>query len=205
MLSKMDLSETWKKLEKERLEQPIDITPFKIPGSSKHPVAAMKRNHIAKSAFAIVFLMGFIIVFLYFDQPLIRGLLGVVILFYLMFSVSAVSLVNKLGAPLPADGSLKMALLHTKNLMEKSLRMEERMGLFVYPFCITSGFLMGLAVTGKNFDELIRKPYIGFILIGSIIVLTPLCYFLAKKMNQYSYGQPLNDLNSLIADLDRME
>lgn len=81
-----------------------------------------------------------------------------------------------------------------------------RSGLLFYPVSIGGSFLLGGAIgSSKSVEDFVSRPYMLLTTIILIIVLTPFCHFLAKKMLKSSFGKHLNDLQRNIDDLESVE
>lgn len=195
----MELSEAWKKLEKERLEKPI--AEVERATASRHPIAKLKRNYLIKTSFAAFFLLGFVVCLFLFEGWIIRGLLAIVIASYVGFLVSSLSVYKKLTADLPVDRSLIDMLTQTKDMIETNLRFEQRMGLMVYPFAAAVGFLMGFNASGRAVAEVFSRNTLLVIFALTIIVITPIGYLVARWATKRSYGKALEEIGRLIEEL----
>jgi len=67
-----------------------------------------------------------------------------------------------------------------------------------------AGYMMGLS-RHNNFDSDIRNSRILLVMFIAAIVMTPVCYYLAKWMYRISYDKYLNQLQSLIDEIDNPE
>lgn len=197
----MDLLDTWKKLEEQRLKRPVAGS-VRPPSRSSHPVSKLKRNYFVKMAFSFLFLLISVELLFIFDDLYIRVGMALVTCAYVIFLVSAWTTYRKIKVDLPIDGSLKVALLYTIDIIETNLKFEERAALVVYPFAVASGFLMGLTAGGEKASRVFSEPFFGVVLIISILVLTPLCYLVARWMNKVSYGKCISEMKAMVADLE---
>lgn len=196
----MDISATWKKLESERLGQPIggDFTNSK---QSYHPVAKLKRNYFLKSMMMIVFLVAFIMLFVLFDQFLIRVTLAIVVGAYTVFLISSLSMYKDINSELPMDKSLLHVLTSTKEQIEKALKFETISSLLIYPFAGTAGYMIGYTVSGKNISRIFESNSSIGIFIGTLVAFGVLGYFLGRKLTKEGYGKSLDEISKLIEQL----
>ncbi|MBL7850146.1 MAG: hypothetical protein JNN04_04540 [Cyclobacteriaceae bacterium] len=164
-------------------------------------MAKLKRAYLLSIGFALIFLIGFVVLLFSFEQPLIRGSLILVIAGYAFFLVVNTSMYRKINVDLPIDQSLRSALTHTYTFISENIRFQEHVALFIYPVAATAGFLMGLA-SGGDVDALIQKRVILLILLGLIAILTPLSFYLARWMYKVSYGRCLKEIKQLIDELN---
>lgn len=196
----MDLREVWKRVEAEKLSQPV-AGAVEVRKTSKHPVAKLKRAYLISTAFALVFLIGFIVLFFKYDEPLVKGSLVLVIVGYIFFFVVNFSMYRKINVALPVDQSLRKALSHTHDFITDNIRFQERVGLYLYPIAAASGFLMGGA-SGGDLDGMLQKKVVLIILLVTVAILTPIGFYLARWMYKVSYGKCLIEIKGLINELD---
>lgn len=196
----MDLREIWKRVEAEKLSQPV-AGAVEVRKTSKHPVAKLKRAYLISTTFALVFLLGFIVLFFTYREPLVKGSLVLVIAGYIFFFVVNFSMYQKIHVALPVDQSLRKALAHTYDFIAANIRFQERVALFLYPIAAASGFLMGGA-SGGNLDAMLQKKIVLIILLVTVAILTPIGFYLARWMYKVSYGKCLIEIKGLINELD---
>ena len=196
----MDISETWKKLEKERLERPIkgDLQEGKY---SRHPVAKLKRNYFIKTIMMLVFLVCLVGLFFLFDQPLIKYSLAILVVAYVIFLTSSLFMYKSIRSDLPVDGSLMNILTETKEQIERGLRFEKISSMLVYPFGGVAGYLMGYTVSGANINNIYNDAWQMGIFIGTIVVFTILGYFAGLRLTREGYGKSLDEIRGMIDQL----
>jgi len=69
------------------------------------------------------------------------------------------------------------------------LNNQQKVALIIYPVSATGGFMLGGVIgSGKSVEVLMSKPVVILVLIVTIIILVPICYYLAKWMCNYSFG-----------------
>jgi hypothetical protein len=200
----MDLREVWKTLEEDKLNKPV-LGAVKVRKTSRHPVQKLKNSYKITTAFAIIFLVGFIVLFFLFHDPLVKGSLLLVIASYVFFFVTNFSMYRNIQVELPVDQSLRTVLKTTHEFITSNIRFQERVSLFIYPIACTSGFLMGGSVGSGDLDKMLQQKSVWIALIVLPIVLTPLSYYLTKWMYKVSYGKCLSELKLLIKELERPE
>jgi len=202
----MDLHEAWKKLEHDRLEKPADWKPHEHLEKcrSKHPALKLKKSLETTLGFSVVFLALFIVLIFLFDHWLIKLFIGVVAGAYVFFSWYNYLTLKQLKLQLKQafDSSLKTSLEQIHKIVFQSIRFQEKAALFIYPFSVIAGYMMGLS-QHNNFEQDIQDAKVLLALLIAIVVLTPACYFLAKWMYKISYDKYLNQLKKLIDEMDR--
>jgi len=198
----MDLREAWKALEIDKLQKPV-LGAIDLHKTSRHPIQKLKYLYKISTSFAIAFLAGFIALLFVFHEPIVRCSLSLVILSYVFFLITNLSMYKKIKVELPMDKSLKAVLTYTHDFISSNIRFQERVALFLYPVAGTAGFLMGGSVGSGDIERMLQERVVIIILIVVLIILTPLCYFLAKWMYKISYGKSLVELKVLIEELER--
>ena len=198
----MDLQEVWKKLETNKLEKPV-VGAVEVRRKSKHPVQKLKTVYLQTTGFSIAFLLMFIILFFLFHEPLVKGGLGLVVICYIFFFIINFSMYRKINVVLPVDQSLKAALQHTHDFITENIRFQERTALFIYPVAGTAGFMMGGSAGGGDVIKMMQDTTVIIVLVAVLVILTPLCYYLAKWMYKVSYGKCLKELKEMITELEK--
>ena len=186
----MDLRQVWKKLEEDKLKVPV-LGAIEVRRTSKHPVQKLKNSYLITTAFAVLFLIGFIVIFFVFHEPLVKISLALVILGYVFFLVTNLSMYRKIRVDLPVDRNLKAVLKHTHDFITSNIHFQERVALFIYPIAGAAGFLMGGSIGSGDLDRMLKERIVIILLILILIILTPLCYYLTKWMYKVSYGKCL--------------
>jgi len=196
-----DIQVIWNKLASERLNKPIGGKIF-LPSSSSHPLEKLKSGYLIAITLSLVFLTAFIVLIFLFQEMIVRLSLVCVIFSYVFFLITNFSLYAKIKTKLPVDQSLLATLSHTVDLVTANIRFQERAALLVYPVMATSGFLMG-GSAGGDVVSMMQKEGMIFILLGVVIILTPLCYLLSHWMFKVSYGKWLRELKDVLAELQQ--
>ncbi len=201
----MDLHEAWKKLEEEHLEKPANWKTVEHPekSRSKHPVIRLKKSLETTLVFAVVFLVLFIVLIFIFDPWLVKLFIGIIIGAYVFFTWYNYITYRDLNLQWQQafEGSLKSALQNIHSIIYKSIRFQEKAALFIYPFSVMAGYMMGLSEY-NNFEQDIQETRVLIALLIAIIILTPACYYLAKWMYKISYDKYLDQLKKLIEEMD---
>jgi hypothetical protein len=83
--------------------------------------------------------------------------------------------------------------------IRKLLRYEEMVGLTLYPPSFTGGFILGTTIDPTK-DPWFNEPREWIIFGVILVVVTPLCHWLAKWMNRKSFGKLLSQLEDNIRE-----
>lgn len=199
----MDLKETWKKLEQEKLYQPVAGT-VEVKTKSKHPMQKLIQLFKLTLAFAVFFEVGFSVLLVTMDQPIVKVFLVVMIIVYLFFFVINYRVLKDIQKSFRLDLNLKSTLKQVHDNIMSTLAFQRKASFIIYPLAATAGFLMGLSAE-KDAAIMIQKWQIILTLVITIIILTPSCYYLARWMEKVSYGKYLHQLRELIQQFEKDE
>lgn len=197
----MDLMETWKKLDDERLSKPLDVN-ADLPTRSHHTLARMRRVYLLRTNIALFFTVGFAALFVVFEEPVLRIGLGLLIVAYLAFLISSVNVVQKYKRELPVNQQLLSVLREMQSVIETDRRFEQRVSIVLYPIACTTGFATGYMVSHGGVMEIFTNTRILITLFVTVLILTPLSYLLAQWLHKKSYGKALESIKGMILELE---
>ena len=79
------------------------------------------------------------------------------------------------------------------------MSIQQQAGLLIYPVSATGGFMIGGSVgAGKSITEVMQKPGMIIALLIALIILVPLCFYLAKWMSKKAFGKYAEQLKQNI-------
>lgn len=196
----MDLKEVWKKLEQEKLTQPVAGSE-EIYKTSKHPVQKLIRSFKVALGFVVFFELAFAYLAIAVPQPVVKLAMVVMMIVYIFYFVANYQTLQHIKTTFRMDQNLTHTLQSIYDNTQQSLKFQRRSALFIYPLAATCGFLLGLSIE-RNVVELFENRAMWISLIITIVVLTPLCYFIAIQLERISYGRYLSQLRNLIHQLE---
>lgn len=199
----MDLKEAWKKLEQEKLNQPV-VGTVEVRKNSKHPMQKLIQLSKITLVFVIFFELCFSFLLVIMEQPIVKVFLIIMIIAYLFFFVINYRVLRDIQKSFRLDLNLKSTLKQVYDNIMSTLAFQRKASIIIYPLAATSGFLMGLSVE-KDAAIMIQKWQVMVALVITIIILTPACYYLARWMEKVSYGKYLNQLRELIQQFEKDE
>ncbi|MEY4929730.1 MAG: hypothetical protein RI909_454 [Bacteroidota bacterium] len=199
----MDLKEVWKKLEQEKLNQPV-LGAALVSKTSRHPVHKLMQLSKITLVFTIIFEIGFTYLFFIMTQPIVRVFLIVMIIAYLFYFVLNYRILKNIQQSFRLDLNLKNTLKQVYENTMSMLAFQRKSSIFIYPLAATAGFLMGLSAE-KDAATMMQKWQVILALVISIIILTPSCYYLARWMEKLSYKKYLTQLRELIQQFEKDE
>ncbi|MFO0506732.1 MAG: hypothetical protein ACK5X6_07795 [Chryseotalea sp.] len=203
----MDLQEVWKKLNEDKLSKTTSQVSLLSNFKSKHPVQKLIVALQATLAFSIAFGILFFVLIFFYSYWLLQILLGIIVIAYIWFYLHNKNIYKKLKHEWESalSGNVHQALQSIYKIVTDSSRLQERAAIFIYPISISAGYLIGLqGGSGTNdIEAVFLKKEILLVLLGTIIVFTPLCYFLSKWMYKVSFGVYLKQLKNLLENLNK--
>ncbi|MFN4946104.1 MAG: hypothetical protein ACOVOF_05165 [Chryseotalea sp.] len=203
----MDLQEVWKKLNEDKLSKTTSQVSLLSNFKSKHPVQKLIVALQATLAFSLAFGILFFVLIFFYSYWLLQILLGIIVIAYIWFYLHNKNIYKKLKREWEStlSGNVHQALQSIYKIVTDSSRLQERAAIFIYPISISAGYLIGLqGGSGTNdIEAVFLKKEILLVLLGTIIVFTPLCYFLSKWMYKVSFGVYLKQLKNLLENLNK--
>ncbi|MCU0382990.1 MAG: hypothetical protein MUF68_02885 [Cyclobacteriaceae bacterium] len=205
----MDLQEVWKKLNEDKLSKTTNQISLLSNFKSKHPVQKLIVALQVTLGFSIAFGILFFALIFFYSYWLLQILLGLIVIAYVWFYIHNKSIYKKLKREWEGtlSGNVYHALQSIHHIVTDSIRLQERAALFIYPVSISAGYLIGLQGGSgtSNLEVVFLKKEILLVLLGTIILFTPLCYYLSRWMYKVSFGVYLKQLNELMEKLKTEE
>ncbi len=201
----MDLKKTWDKLQERQLTVSVidEATILRAIHQKSHaPIRMIKKGFTIKLGFIGVFALLFIYIGLIVEEALVSGLQFFMAGVYFSAFFLFVSYYKKINAGIPMDDGLLPNLKNYHVFVNKILRQEEKIALFVYPVALTAGFLLGFT-SSATLEEFFNSKKAIILLAACWVVLTPLSHLLARWMNKVSFGKYLVELEQHINELER--
>lgn len=199
----MNLEEQWK-AESGQGDQTLQdlIRNAKLDRMRSHnPMDKIRWSLKWNIGFAITFTIAYLFVFWYFPYWPVFLCIGVIFLFTLWGAISGIRLFRKTTVPDQAAPVLE-TLEYQHSLISNWIRHQEKVALLVYPFAGAGGFMVGGMVgSGKTIEAFMSKPFVVWSMIITLLVIVPLSYWMAKKMNRKAFGQYLDQLHGSIQSL----
>lgn len=171
---------------------------------SKLPLTKLKRNLLTGIIWAALITAVYAAVFFFVGVWQVYVALGILILFNVLIGVDSWKLYQSINVNVSTTNSLKEELQKNYSGFQRWWRIQERLGLFVYPAGAAGGFILGGVLgSGKPVEAFLYNPKMLLILGVTILILVPLCYYGARWMFNYAYGKHLKQLKLLIDELSQ--
>jgi hypothetical protein len=170
---------------------------------SSNPLVQLKRTILYSIIWSVI--LGLVYAAMFYLIPIwqVKVTLALVLAFCLWSFVETFRLYRSIQ-PLVIPGNSVLAEMkrHYSNVNQWMI-INQRVGLLLYPFAITGGFILGGVIgSGKPVSAFLYKPVMLLALAICILVWVPLSYMLAKWMFKVSFGKQLQLLSERIAALE---
>lgn len=199
----MDLQNTWQQssnsdeiLDHLLGQKDLGLLPSKLP-------LKKLRNYLLKAIISAALLTaGYLSLFFLVSLWQVYVALGSLIAFNAWVMVDGWRLYKKTSETITPSFSLKQELEKNYNSFQRWWSIQVRISVFIFPVAIAGGFILGGALgSGKPVESFLYNSHVLALLGITIVVLSPLCYYLAIWMFDYTYGKHLKKLKLLIEEL----
>lgn len=204
----MNAEQNWKQMNELNDEDLIALlnTSAITKGQSNSPLQKIRASFFYNMLWTLFFSCLYLILYFVIDFWQIKAALAFLIVVHVLGALSAYKQYKNINPVIMADQSVLEELKRQHRSVKNWMNAHLRSGLLFYPVSIGGSFLLGGAIgSSKSVEDFVSRPYMLLTTIILIIVLTPFCHFLAKKMLKISFGKHLNDLQKNITDLESEE
>lgn len=195
----MDLKEVWKKLEHEKLSQPM-MDSDEVYKTSKHPVQKLIRSFKIALGFVVFFEFAFLYLAIVMPQPIVKIAMAVMMIVYVFYHITNYQTLRHIQTSFRMDQNLSTTLQSIYDNTQQSLKFQRQSALLIYPLAATCGFFFGLSIE-RNVLEVLQSQSIWITLLITIAILTPVSYYIAIRLERVGYGRYLDQLRNLIQQL----
>ncbi len=169
---------------------------------SNLPLKKLKRNLLIGMFWAFLITSLYIILFFFINLWQVYIALCVLIFFNGWIMMDSWKLYKNTNENITPSNSLKEELQKNYTGFQKWWKLQQKAGLFVYPIAAAGGFILGgFWGSGKSVDAFLYNTRMITILVITVLVLVPICYYAAQWMFNYAYGKHLKKLKKLIDEL----
>jgi hypothetical protein len=165
------------------------------------PLRILRRNLGYTAAGCSLLEVGYgVVLTLYPGWPL--NLCFIVLLVFTGWGVISALRLRGMVAPPASPAALLEEMQRYHRLITKWLRLQPVVGIFVYPFSIVGGGLLGAQlVSHESFESLLSDRVLDGILIVLVLTLVPVTSLAGRAMGRRVYGRYLDDLKKNIDEL----
>jgi hypothetical protein len=169
---------------------------------SKLPLQKLKKNLLIGLILAILITAIYVVLIYFISIWQVQLALVIAILFNSWVGFDTWKLYINIKVNVSTTNSLKDELQKNYSGFQKWWRIQERLGLFVYPIAATGGFILGgVEGSGKAVEAFLYNPKMLIVLGVTLLILVPVCYYGARWMFNFAYGKHLKKLKQLIDEL----
>lgn len=163
----------------------------------------IRRNLLINMILGMLVCLVYLFIILYFHIWQVQVLIAVVLIFSLWASYTAYIEYKKINATVSSTNSVLDELKRHQLSITTWMKTQQRVALFIYPVSAAGGFMLGGVMgSGKPVHVIMSKPIMYVILLITIGILVPVCYYLARWMFNYSFGKHLDALKVNISALE---
>ncbi|MBU1373996.1 MAG: hypothetical protein KKG25_07395 [Bacteroidetes bacterium] len=198
----MDLKEIWKATEasSEKLPEINSIDQLNSKGL-KNPLKKAKRMLGKNIIYSVVIGLLYIPILFIYQYWQIQLFLGITLIFTAWAGYSGFKLYQTIEPNVTANNLLS-ELKRVVYTLEEWIKIQCKVALFIYPVSVAGGYFLGGVIgSGKTVDEFMNRPFVVYALIITIIILTPISYYLSKWMFKYLFGNTIKQMKKLIDEL----
>lgn len=164
---------------------------------SNDPLRQLRHAIRINSGYTIIFGIAWLFLFIAVDAFWVRFCFGILLAAHIAGLFYNSWLLRRVLPTPPADLHIKSRLYAIQLRVQQALRGVELVALFFYPVSITAGFTLALWEADK-LHLLGTELFLQLLLLGSFVVLVPLCYLLTRYLHRVAYGKQLRALQSIL-------
>jgi hypothetical protein len=198
-----DLKQIWKDggNSADMLEKILQSRSFK-KASEKSPLSILKRNLAIHLVYAVIITLAYAFIIYYFPYWQVQACMLLLIVFNFWAMHTSYNLYKGINLNV-SEYNVLQDLKYHYHAFTQWQKLSLRVALFVYPFALAGGFMLGGTIgSGKGVEEFMSKGPVLIALVISIIVLVPLSYLLAKWMTRVAFGKYVDQLKERIDELE---
>jgi len=201
----MDIKKTWGEINDPQdgdlssLLQASKLSKF----SSHSPLEKIKKNLLMNMIWTVLICLIYVVVIFYFQIWQVQICIVLVLLFSLWALYTAYQQYIHFNSNVSAGNTVLHELKRHHKSINDWMNMQQRVALLVYPVSAAGGFMLGGVLgSGKPVAVFMHKPFMPVILLITIVVLVPVCWYMARWMFNYSFGKHLKTLKKNIDALE---
>lgn len=170
---------------------------------SQSPLLKIKRTLLMTIFGGIVFCGLYLFIIFYLEYWQVRLAMTIVLAFSIWAVYSSLHQYRNIKTDILANSSVLDELKRQQKSITEWIRLQIRVALFVYPISAGGGFMLGGALgSGRTIVDFLSRPYVGIIFIVLVIVITPICHLIAKRVYKVSFGNHLAIMQQNIEELE---
>ncbi|MCC5918355.1 MAG: hypothetical protein JJU02_13630 [Cryomorphaceae bacterium] len=202
-MSELDLNDYWQKSIRGENNLPKINWKKLANKTSNQPLQVLKKHLNANLYYGVILTIAYAVIIVMYPIWQVQIALAILIAFNVWFLYSGWNYRQKLKQyQLQDQGLLQQLKVLTQNF-QTWLKLSERIAVFIYPVGVTGGFLLGGVLgSGSTVGEFLSIGFVQIALVICLVVLTPLSYLLARKLNHIAFGKYLQKISTMIEELE---
>lgn len=177
-----------------------------IKMESHSSIAELKRRLKYKLYWSAGFTILFAIIFMFFlGNSDMMMLLGIGITAYAIGFIGMFFKYKQVQEGIPESGDILESMKYNAKMIKSVLNMEKIWGLIVFIPAIMMGILAGRVMDGYSLASCFQDPKILSIILGAVLIFTPLLIWSSHKMNKFAFGKHLEKLENNIVKMETLQ
>jgi hypothetical protein len=198
----MDLQQEWQLLQEKQLRAPVlpeaDIL-IAIHCDSQGPIAALLKALRWRLFFICSFLLfGLVLMAYSWYNPELRLLMAIFDGYYFLGLLMTVQQLFRLQRSSNLDNNLRFTLTTYYRVIKNAIRIDEMIGLFMYPIALVLGYLYAGVDGGDSLHHILTNPQDLFILLVVVMVFSPIFHIFVRWVNRKAFSKYLVQLKQNI-------
>lgn len=196
----MEIENIWKGLGEEKSLSEGEIKKSLRP-KNQDVLRKINRRLFWKIITTVLFTPVYILLIFYMQAwfpQLLFALLALSHIYGLVFFIRRYRKARSLNM---ASGDILTTLKDYRENIRSTLRLEEWAGLVLYPIAAWAGFFFSL-MEKMTWEQVTKHQEIWFILLVTILVITPIAHLFARWLNRKTFGKLLKALEQRIGELE---
>lgn len=192
----MDLKEAWKKLDEEKLQQPIDET-IHVMERSRHSVQRLITAFQVVLGLIVFYELCFVYLFIIMPQLLARTSVIFMMGVYFLYFIVNLSTLQKVKQSFRMDDNLSTCLRQVYGVVKIALSFQRKSSFIIIPIAVIAGYFVGVSIN-HDVAKVIQEQSTQIRIAIAVVTLGPIGYFLSTWMERISYRQYLLKLEDIM-------
>lgn len=171
--------------------------------SDNSPMDQLRKALIINSVWGLVISASYVVVFFIYPILIVRIALAVLLLFNAWVISQSYHILRQTQKDVISEKPLLEVMKFYYSSIYNWMNIQKRVSIFVYPISVAGGFVLGGVISSGSVDIFIEKPNLFYWLIGSIVVLVPICYQFANYLFKVAFGTHMERLKTLISQIEK--
>lgn len=169
---------------------------------STNPLHKLSKTLLYNIVFGGAVCVLYVVLFFLVSAPLSKGIMAVLLLFSVWMVFSGYTIYRQFSPNVSVAHPALEEMERHYTTMSLWIKKQEITGLFFYPISAAGGFMMGGAAgSGKPILEFMNNTTVMVLLLVTVAILEPICFYLVRYFNKILFGVHLSALKKNIDEL----